>query len=338
MPPMMPSPMFMPPPKRGGGGLAIALTLIGLTLFVGVVIVGLVLFIAAGSSADGPQRKTVQSGSASQTVAVIPVTGVIINETEQRFRRDLDLIRNDSNVKALVVTISSPGGTVTDSDQMYHALLDYKSLTGNPVVIHMDAVAASGGYYLACAGDAIFAEETTITGSIGVLLQYPQLAGFAEKTGIKLETIIADGSPRKGFLDTFSEPDAADLADAKTLLNNQYDLFRSVVASARSSAIAEAGSTLDEVASGAVFLGGPAKEMGLVDEIGYLDDAVADAASRAGLTDPNVIRIEPPPTLFELLGAEGGVRVNGERASSLAIELLHEATAPRGLYLYNGVR
>ncbi|MEL7240588.1 MAG: S49 family peptidase, partial [Planctomycetota bacterium] len=277
--------------------------------------------------------------STTTALTLLSVQGLIIDATEQQFRSDLDRARKDSNVKAVVVEISSPGGTVTDSNQMYNALLQYKAETGVPVYIHMDDLAASGGYYLACAGDAIYCEETTITGSIGVLLQYPQLSGFAEKTGIRFQTVIADGSPKKNFLDTFEEPSESDLAIAKDMLNSQYDLFASIVQGARSQQLADAGVTIDEVASGAVFVGPDAEAKGLVDGLGFLEDTVAAAAQSAGLSDPNVVRYERVPTLGEALGlAQVPAALQGEDAKTLAMELLHEATTPKALYLYRGAQ
>ena len=344
-PPMMPPPMFYPPPqKSGGAGRAVLLTLLGLAFFVGLIVIGLFVLIgglasAGGGDANAVVRRTVDAGERDQTVAIIPVAGLIVDETQQRFQRDLNAAAADPNVRALVVTVSSPGGTVTDSNQMYHALLGFKSERNVPIVVHMDDVAASGGYFIACAADEIYAEETTITGSIGVLIQFPQLSEFAEKTGIRLETIVADGSPKKDFLDTFTETDEEDMVAVRELLNDQYDLFRSVVQAGRGSQIAAAGASIDEAASGAVFLGPRAKQLGLVDRIGFLSDAVAGAASLAGLADPNVVRYDRPPTLAETLGlAVESPSFDAASLKSLAVELMHEATAPRSLYLYAGPR
>lgn len=322
---------------------AILFTLLGLCLFVGAVVLGLVLFVgslgpAGGSS--GTIRETLRSGDRSQTIVIIPISGIILDDTEKLFRQNLETAADDANVRAIVIDISSPGGTVSNSNQMYHALLEFKARKKVPVFVHMDDIAASGGYYVACAADEIFAEETTLTGSIGVLIQYPQLSGFAEKTGIKLETIVADTSPQKNFLDTFEPADAEGLAIVKRLLNDQHELFRGVVSDGRGSRIAAAGSSLDEVTNGAVFLGPQAMEMGLVDQIGFLDDTINAVATKAGLTDPTVIRYGRPPTLAEQLGLATApqITLDGESARAIAIELWHEATAPQSLYLYNGAR
>ena len=341
-PGMMPPPMPMmyppPPPRSGGGWKPVVFTLLGLALFVGLVVIGLVVLVAnaAGDAGGNTLVSTTTAGTASQTVAVIPVRGIILDATQKRFADDLERAREDPNVKALVVTVSSPGGTVTDSNQMYHALLDFKAEKGVPVIVHMDDIAASGGYFLACAADEIYAEETTITGSIGVLLSYPQLSEFADKTGIRYRTVVADGSPKKDFLDTWTEPDEEDMVAVRALLNDQYDLFRSVVEAGRGTQIAAAGSSLDEAASGAVFLGPAAQGMGLVDRIGFLGDATDAAAKAAGLADPRVVRYDPRPGLLDTLLSAESPDVGDW--STLAAELLHEAAAPRAMYLYPGAR
>ena len=325
-------------------------TLLGLGLFLGL---GMILIIVLASSLGGGEvaigeaqvlQRTVRSGASDQKIAIIPVQGLILDPTEKQFQKALQTARADSSVKAVVVDISSPGGTVTDSNQMYEALLAFKQEKGVPVYVHMDDLAASGGYFLACAADEIFAEDTTITGSIGVLVQYPQLTEFGEKTGIRLETIVADSSPRKNFLDSFQEPSEESLAIVKRMLNDQHALFKEVVAAGRQSQIEAAGKTVDEVADGSIYLGPQAMELGLVDQIGFLDDTVSAVAAKAGLTNPTVVQYTRPATLAEQLGLASatapnlGAVLQGDDAKSLAIELLHEATSPRALYLYNGAR
>ncbi len=345
--PMMPPPGFpppYPPPRPSRTGLWIFLCLASLAVL--AVGLGLVLIGIAASSSPSPNSvvtDTLQPGTRDQTIAVIPVSGLIVDETETLFRRHLAKAAEDENVRAIVLDINSPGGTVTDSDQMHRALLGFKNERKIPVVARFDAVAASGGYYLACGADHIVAEPTTITGSIGVLIQFPQLSEFAEKTGIRLQTIVSDGSPRKDFLDTFREPDEQDLTDVRALLNEQYELFRKVVETGRGGAIRSAGSTVDEVADGAVYVGDRALALGLVDTIGGLDAALGEAANRANLTDPRIVRYSRPPTLAEQIGlasgpALGDVKLDTDAAAGLVVRLLHEATAPRALFLYRGVQ
>ncbi len=326
------------PPKPSRPWRTVLFIAAGLLIFGGIAFVVVLIAGVVASTPSNPSqaivRTTVVDGNKDEVVAVLPIRGVILDEAEAEVSRYLDAILDDQNVKAIVLDISSPGGTVTDSNQIYERLRRFKAERQNvPIFAKFDDVAASGGYYVACAAEEIWAEETTITGSIGVLIQYPQLSGFAEKTGLKFETVVSDGSPRKDFLNTFEEPDAQDLADVKSLLNQQYDLFRQVVKGARAQEIQSAGATLDEVANGGVFVGQQAVDVGLVDHLGMLSDATAAAATAAGLAEPKIVRFGRPPSLAEQLGL----------AKTPVIELtvtdiLYEVSAPRMLYLYNGAR
>ena len=351
MMPMLPPPppwAFAPPPRSGGRGVVIGLLAVLLAISI---LFNLILFLFIGLGSGRQPGQSVQSvvteGEAGQTVAIIPVFGVIYDNLEQQFAEDLQTAESDSDIRAVVVHIDSPGGTVTDSHQMYEALRAFRQRTGKPVVVHMDSVAASGGYFLACAANEIVAEESTITGSIGVLMSYPQLSQFAEKTGIRYQTLVADGSPKKNSLDIWEAPSDEDLADIQSLLNQQHDLFRSVVEAGRSSQLASAGTSVDAVTTGQVWLGGEAQAMGLVDKVGFIEDAITAAAGLAGLNNPQVVRYTREPSLAEALGLVSspvdGLKVDVGALESADLkraagQLIHELSTPHSLYLYRGVQ
>ena len=349
MMPLMPPPFMYPPPRSGGGkGIVIGLMAIALAVSVILNLVFLLVIGLGGGSEPGQSIQSVATeGDRKQTVAIIAVFGVIYDELEQQFAQDLETARNDADVKAVVVHIDSPGGTVTDSHQMYEALRRFSEQSGKPVVVHMDSVAASGGYFLACAANEIVAEESTITGSIGVLLSYPQLSEFAEKTGIRYQTLVADGSPRKNALDIWKEPTDEDLAEIQAMLNQQHQLFQSVVEAGRGQKLTSAGRSIDEVTTGEVWLGREAMKMGLVDKVGFIDDAVASAANLAGLNNPRVVRYSREPSLAEALGLVASP-IDGLKMDLGSLEtpdlkraagqLIHEFSTPHSLYLYRGVQ
>ena len=351
VPPMMP---MMPPPwmapQRGGGGKGFFIAILAVLLIFSVVInIALVMFaaISAGPEPGNSVQKVLKSGDAKQGIAVIDIEGLIVDEAERNFRKDLETAEEDSNIKAVLLHINSPGGTVSDSHQMYEALRLFRKNSGKPVVVHMDAVAASGGYFVACAADEIVAEESTITGSIGVLISYPELSEFAAKTGIRYRTLVAKGSPRKNSLDIWEKPSDQDLAEIGALLNQQHELFRSVVETGRGNALESAGTTVDKVTNGQIWLGPEAKTLGLVDAVGFFDDAVNAAARLGGLTNPKVIHYTREPTLAQLLGLADspvdGFNVNLQNLRSpdvkqAAAQLFHELATPHSLYLYRGVQ
>lgn len=350
MPPMMPPPWMMAVPRQSGPGKGIAIAMLSIVLLISLVmnfVLVLIVALSAGPEPGQSQQQVITEGDSSQGIAVIGVHGVLFDNVEQQFRDDLEMAEEDSDIKAIIVHIDSPGGTVTDSHQMYEALRLFRQRSGKPVVVHMDSVAASGGYFVACAADEIVAEESTITGSIGVLMSYPELSEFAEKTGIRYRTLVADGSPRKNALDMWQKPSEEDLSEIANLLNQQHELFRSVVEAGRGEALASRGTELAKVTNGEVWLGREAQTLGLVDTLGFFDDAVNSAARLAGLSRPNVIRYTREPTLAELFGLAqtplDGVKVNLSALESkdlkrAAGELLHELATPHSLYLYRGVQ
>ena len=350
MMPMMPPPWYPMPARSGGGGKGIVIGLLAVALVFSI-LVNLVLFVAVGISGGAQPGQSIQDvvtdGDSDQTVAIIPVSGIIFDNVEQQFLEDLETAEADADVKALVIHIDSPGDTVTESHQMYEALQQFRQRTSKPVVVHMDSVAASGGYFVACAADEIVAEQSTITGSIGVLISYPQLSEFAEKTGIRYQTMVAEGSPRKNSLDMWEAPSAEDLSDIQALLNQQHELFRSVVEKGRGEKLASRGTSVDQVTDGRVWLGKEAMALGLVDKVGFIDDAIGRAAALAGLNDPHVVRYTREPSLAEALGLAAtpidGMKLDLGAMQSpdlkrAAGQLLHELSTPHSLYLYRGVQ
>lgn len=225
-------------------------------------------------------------------IAVIDVDGVLTNARPQSmlgpagenpvatFTEKLNQAARDARVRAVVVRINSPGGGVTASDLMYTELRRFRQESGKPVVAAMLDVAASGGYYLACAADVIYAHPTTVTGSIGVIMVAPEFSGTMQKLGIEVNTIKSGAMKDVGSL--FREMSPEDRALLQSIIDRMYARFCEVVAAGRPRLEAE---KLRELADGRVFLGPEAREAGLVDAIGTLHDAVAAAKKLAGLED-----------------------------------------------------
>ncbi len=236
---------------------------------------------------------------ARQKIALVDVDGVVRNAREASllgapgenpvslFKEKLDKAAADHSVKAVVVRINSPGGGVTASDLMYTELKRFKQKTGKPVIAAMLDVAASGGYYVACAADRIYAHPTTVTGSIGVVMVAPEFSGTMGKLGIRANVIKS--SELKDAGSPFREMTAEDRALFQRLIDEMYERFLKVVAQARSGIDV---SRLKELADGRVYLAAEAKAQGLIDEIGTLHDALAAAKTAAGLDKKAVIVVE----------------------------------------------
>ncbi|MFT3788380.1 MAG: signal peptide peptidase SppA [Tepidisphaeraceae bacterium] len=306
--PMMPMPYPPPPPRRAGGGfvraifLTLATTIFGISLLLNVWLLAVVGFRNAATSGGTSQQTLSKSGDPSQKVAVVKFDGVITSETATRFIALLDKVDDDRDVRALVIQIDSPGGEVTASDEVYDRIIRLKTERKLPVVVSMSSLCASGGYYFACAADRLVAQRTTLTGSIGVYFGMSDITGLAEKIGVKDRTIVADGGTYKISGSMWKPMTQDEETYFKSLVNDSLAIFKSVVTNGRGSKLTQ---SIDSVANGKIYTGTQALQLGLIDQIGYLDDAVALAAKDAGLNNPSAVKFEREPTLWDALSGAG---------------------------------
>lgn len=189
--------------------------------------------------------------------------------------KGIDAAREDDAVKAIVVRVDSPGGSGNASNLIYRAL--EKARAKKPVVVSMGNTAASGGYYVAVGGDAIWAEPSTLTGSIGVFVLKPDLSGLYEK--LSLHDVTVKQGERADIFALGKRWDAGEQAAMQGYVDAFYDRFITLVAERRKLTKAQ----VDAVARGRIWSGADAKARGLVDQLGSLQDAIADAKQRAGL-------------------------------------------------------
>ncbi|MBU0638547.1 MAG: signal peptide peptidase SppA [Planctomycetes bacterium] len=239
-----------------------------------------------------------ESPWARKKIALLDVDGVLQNARESSllgfvgenpvalFKEKLDKAAADKNVKAVVLRINSPGGSVTASDLMYTELRRFRQQTGKPVIACMLDLATSGGYYLACAADRVYAHPTTVTGSIGVIMIAPDVSGTMKLVGIRANVFKSGAMKDAGS--PFREMTEQDRAVFQTMVEQMYARFLEVVSAARPNLGAE---RLRELADGRVYLAPTAKEHGLIDEIGTLPDAVQAAKQAAGLTGERTLLV-----------------------------------------------
>jgi len=199
-------------------------------------------------------------------------------------------------IKALVVRVDSPGGSVTASERIRSAILAAKAQR-MPVIVSMGSVAASGGYWVSTPGDTIFAEPSTITGSIGVFGIIPTFAGTLQKVGLSADGVAT--TPLSGQPDVYRGTSPQFDALIQTGITNIYARFTGLVAQSRHMTPAR----VDEIGQGHVWAGGTARQIGLVDRFGTLDDAIAFAAKQANLTgsDAHPRWIEQQPNSWKVL-------------------------------------
>jgi protease-4 len=233
-------------------------------------------------------------------VAVIQLDGTITSGPEEYLTaqgitpgRVADLLEQatDPAVKAIVVSVNSPGGSVVASDEIYHALGAFEK----PVVVWMGEVAASGGYYIACGGDHVFAHPDTLTGSIGVISQFINVEELLDDVGVQM--VVITSGPRKDIGSPFREMTEEEQALWQGITDEIYEGFVQVVSQARGLPLEE----VRELADGRIYTGQQALELGLVDDVGTLKDAIAKAAELGGIEgEPRVIELRPTPSLRDL--------------------------------------
>lgn len=221
--------------------------------------------------------------SLADKIGVVEVLGPIT--TSKEIVEDLKAFEHDESVKAIVLRVDSPGGGVGPAQEIYAAV---KALKIKPVIISMGSVAASGGYYIAAPAAHVFANPGTITGSIGVIMEFPDIANLLEKIGLQRRVIKSGqfkdiGSPVREMT-----PEEQELL--QELIDDVYMQFVEAVASGRNMEI----DAVKALADGRIFSGRQAKELGLVDELGGLQAAIEYSARRVGIVgEPKVVYPKP---------------------------------------------
>lgn len=297
--------------------------------------------LASGGVQESNYNPEVTASELNDRVVVVEISGTIEGSVADFARQAFYKLEQDPPA-AVILRVESGGGGVTASDQIWHAITSFRAKHPEvPVVSSFGAVAASGGYYIAAPSDYIFCERTGITGSIGVLAQVPGLGGMVEKLGVEMNMVIATESPNKDdannlFIEWYddegnlTEEGQASVDVLKNLVDDAYDTFFEVVETGRQAADPSITSEeLKQAATGAIFIGVEAKDAKLVDEIGYLSDAIAYAAGQAKISgEPNVtVMQQPVPGLLgSLASTEQGVNLGNVTGEELR-QLMDDATA-----------
>lgn len=222
-------------------------------------------------------------------IAKVSIENIIY--TDDDFSILLDDLKNDKNVKAILVDLNSPGGTIVGSQTIYNKL---KSLGENvPIAVSMKEVAASGGYLISLAADRIFCYKGTITGSVGVILQTVNLNNLLEKIG--LEPLIVKSGSMKSVPNPFEKVDEEKKKKIISLVDNMAKQFLNLVIQSRNLSKKE----IDLISDGSVFTGAQAKEISLVDEIGDEQDAITWLKKKADLDEKTkVLEIKKPESFL----------------------------------------
>lgn len=253
-------------------------------------------------------------------VAQIDVTGIISNDwlpgsesIVSRTKRALQQALDDRRVKAIVLRIDSPGGEVTASDTIYHAVK--QAAAKKPVIACMDSIAASGGYYIACGAGKILANPNTWTGSIGVIVQTLGYQGLMEKAGLKMRVFRSGAF--KDALGGHRDMTPEEEKYIQDMVMQTYDRFTGIVSAARSIPIQELETG---IADGRIISGADAVRLKLVDGTGYIEDAWQLAREQAGVVDAAVVRYSRPAGL-NLLGLLTQMKESSAGTQRLEIDI-----------------
>jgi protease IV len=357
-----------PPPPRQRSFLGhLFRGLFGLFFLASISLNALIIILAFMlSDTETPLHKHHHSGhkGAADKIALVRIDGVLMEGLTKYAQRQIDQAAEDEQVKAVVVRINSPGGTITASDDLHKRLRDLRSGQPNknnskPLVVSMGSVAASGGYYIAMPAQHIVAERTTITGSIGVYASFPNLTDLADKYGFHMEIVKA--GPVKDSSSMFHHMTPQERKIWQDMVDHAYRQFVAVVEEGRPKLKGKLVGDLvvnEEIpapedkgnlllsgngngqskkipftrfrADGGIFTADQAQAFGLIDQIGYLDDAIEEARKIAKLSDNyEVIAYDRPHSFANLfLGEE--VR---QSSQGLDWQKLSQAATPRLWYL-----
>lgn len=361
-------PPLHPPSTRGGRSrfwmvLALVLVaLLGLSLLFN-------FFSILGGLAGGPTHAgsprldevVLEDNPSRDKLAVIPIEGIIMSAGIVSGRRDMvklvddqfKMAAADDAVKAVLLRIDSPGGEVLASDDIARTITAFQKKSRKPVIAAMSSIAASGGYYVAAPCRWIVANELTITGSIGVIMNGLNYRGLMDKVGLRpqvfksgrFKDMLSGSRDLANLTPEEKEIVAEETRMLQTLIGQTFGRFKQVVETGRTTAFeanrANTGGPEDrgraliakwaDYADGRIFSGKDAYEMGFVDEVGTGDDAVKRALKIAGIRSASLVTYRPPVDLAELLG----LRLFGKtEAATVKIDLGFDAPRLKTGHLY----
>jgi protease-4 len=276
--------------------LRIVLIVVGVFVGVCFLVVGIGLFAVAGAITSSGGSDDGSSSVSGPRVALVEVKDVITSSEE--IVKQLKKYDKNKNVKSIVVRVESPGGSVAPSQEIYEAIKSIRD-SGKPIVVSMGSVAASGGYYLSIGATKIFANPGTLTGSIGVILEYPNYMGLMDKIGVNMTTIKS--GKMKDVGSPYRKSSSEEEKYLQDLIDNTYNQFISAVSIERKITLEE----VKEMADGRVFTGLQAYDYDLVDTLGGYEDAIMYAGMLGGIEgEPKTVKEKKKQTFMEILNSK----------------------------------
>ncbi len=280
-------------------------------------------------------------GTGKDKILIIPIKGVITGQSSKKLFIEepsivdsvilqLEHAQNDNDVKVVILEINSPGGGITASDIIYKEIKEFKEVTKKKVIVIMQDVAASGAYYISAAADKIISHPTTVTGSIGVIMPLINVANLVEKFNIEDNSIKSGNMKNIGSpLKEMTEEERKVLQD---IVDEMYTRFLDIIADGRNMKIED----VRKLADGRIYTGKQALENGLIDHLGYFDDAITIAKEISGIQEAKIIKYKKTFNLAEIFA--GSIdNLLGDRTIKIGIHTsVSNNDFPRFMYLWPG--
>lgn len=280
-----------------------------------------------------------EDGDLMNRIAVLNLEGVIQNTGEsllfdeaynhESFLQSIQKAGEDETIKAILLKVNTPGGGVGETEDIYRELKHVQEKYEKPIFVSMGTTAASGGYYAATPADKIFAEPSTLTGSIGVIMESINVSGLAEKYGIRFNTIKS--GKHKDIMSQTREMTEEEHDILQSIIDEMYSDFVNVIVDGRQMSESE----VRELGDGRVYTGRQAKENGLVDEVGTYDDALTALKDEYDLESATVIQYGTHLGIFGTIGLNlKNIFQSEDEKLGIVTELIRMSDQPRAMYLY----
>lgn len=279
--------------------------------------------VMVGGSVSGTEVFVSGDASSADKIAILHISGTIMPPYTARTLKTIDTLIADDHVKGVLLAVDSPGGFVADSHQIYARLLKLRQK--KPIFVSMGRIAASGGYYVAMGAGPdgkIFAEPTTWTGSIGVIIPRYDISKLANDYGVKSEPLVT--GEFKDSLSPFREMTPAEEDLWHEIMDDSFDRFKGVIDEGRGNLTL---AQIAPLATGRIFTANQALAVGLIDKIGFEEDAIEALQIHLKLPSVRVVRHQHPPTLLETL-----LSAQAQAKPVDPLQQLLDASTPRAMY------
>jgi protease IV len=323
-------------------GIALVLSVL-LNIILFVMITSKIFSTDSFSNVNSDKRYSEQfvtgASESNNKVLVIPISGIIMSNVDggiwggkidpvQMVIDSLEKAETDNNIKAIVLDINSPGGSVTASDNIHTALKRFKTKKPNiPIVAYLGEIAASGGYYVAMASNRLIVHPTSITGSIGVIAKILNIEGLFQKIGLKEDAIKS--ADKKDMLSSSRTMTKEERAIMQSIIDELYQRFVDIVVGGRPKLTRE---DILKLADGRIYTGEQAVKNGLADQIGDREDAFESAKQLASISSAKFIQYKKKYNIFQMF--EMSAAVHTPNLASDLKNIIFEKNTPKLLYLW----